>query len=191
LQPIGTVTPRPVISLTSSSPQSLDSPPTSPSTLPHMEDRGSRPNHHVIGRAPSSLDPWSEPDFHTRRTQCRVTSHPVAASCSGTMIPHARGAGLGREWNHPLSAAYRSQPKSRSTRPDPARPARPRGLPRPLRRPGQAALSLAPSGTTPSVTNRHRATRSFLANATMATRRTRPRSDRTRSRNQRLRAVSG
>ena len=60
-----------------------------------------------------------------------------------------------------------------------------------VRRSRQAALIVAPSGTTPSVTNRHKAMRSFLASATIETRRTRPRSDLTRSRNQRLSAVSG
>ena len=60
-----------------------------------------------------------------------------------------------------------------------------------VRRSRQAALIVAPSGITPSVTNRHRATRSFLASATIETRRTRPRSALTRSRNQRLSAVSG
>jgi len=41
------------------------------------------------------VDPWSEPVGNTRQPS-RITSHPVAAPDGCTIIPHARGTGLGR-----------------------------------------------------------------------------------------------
>ena len=52
-------------------------------------------------------------------------------------------------------------------------------------------MNTAPSGTTPWVTKRHKATSSLRASATMAIRRTRPFAAPTRARNQRLNAESG
>ncbi len=150
-----------------------------------VKSRSSRHGPHSI------LDPWPKPVLYTRhfpqprhltsgRRLWQLHHNPP---CSGYWA---------RERVEPfLSTACFSQPKSRSTRPDPTRPAKPCGLSYLVQCPRQVALSLAPFGTTPSVTKRHKAMRSFLANATMATRRRRPRSDRTRSWNQRLSAVSG
>ena len=72
----------------------------------------------------------------------------------------------------------------------PARPARhePACRANPV---GQAAFSRAPSGTSPVVTYFHSATSSFLARATAAILRMRPRTAPTRSANRRARALSG
>ena len=77
------------------------------------------------------LDPWSEPVGNTRHPS-RVTSHPVAASGGGTIIPHARGTGLGRA-GPTLITACRSHKGKRSADPDPARVIEPRGVRRTCR----------------------------------------------------------
>src|ERR671910_2871372 len=72
------------------------------------------------------LDPSFERVGNTRHPS-RVTSLPVAASGGGTIIPHARGTGLGRA-GPTLITACRSHKGKRSADPDPARVIEPRGV---------------------------------------------------------------
>src|SRR5216684_5857323 len=95
---------------------------------------------------------------------CRISSHSVAACVGGcTMIPHARGLGLGGRHQSALrhfSANQFNGPLA----PDPARLIRPRGLT--LRCRGYTDFRAAPSGTSPRFTYFQSATSSFLARAT-------------------------
>ena len=104
-----------------------------------------------------------------------------------TKMPYARRTGSGRRDPSLATAVNPVELRSHAT---PARPARhePACRANPV---GQAAFSRAPSGTSPVVTYFHSATSSFLARATAAILRMRPRTAPTRSANRRARALSG
>src|SRR3954471_14403611 len=95
----------------------------------------------------------------------------------------ARGGGayLWRRHSVPSSSGYTPPPPDRRTAATAA----------PVEPAAQAAFMRAPSGISPAVTYLHRATSSFLARATAVILRIRPRTEPTRSVNQRASALSG
>lgn len=72
------------------------------------------------------LDPWVEPVVNMRQPG-RVTSHPVAAPGGCTIIPHARGTGLGKTGPTLITACHSHKGK-RAAYPDPKRLIRPLGF---------------------------------------------------------------
>lgn len=95
----------------------------------------------------------------------------------------ARGGGtyLWRRQAAPSSSGHTPPPPDRRTA----------GAAAPIELVAQAAFTRAPSGSSPAVTYLHKATSSFLAKATAVILRIRPRTEPTRSVNQRASALSG
>ena len=152
-------------------------------------------------REGSELDSYEashQAPFHLRRRRAgragrceqRLAIHSYPAE-PAVPDPNAsfKASRLGDGWRDPSLATARTPCPAPVTRHP-----RPVDASTPTRRPNSvsyAAFRRAPSGTSPIVTYRHRATSSFLARATAVVLRTRPRADPTRSANQRESTLSG